>query len=233
MIVCARNVSAAAASAQTLLHLFEIFATSCTFPCICCLVSSKLINVFCVDIDVCCCHCRWFRSLRSPSPFWTQRGFTVLFDEFTWVAMVKHWKPCILIQVKNPKSQKSLAKTHAPMTSVRMRRSQSGVTFSDSDVYLVPSPIVQICRNNSDWSEDDPSWILKVLHFVSLLYFFICLFLFSCTLGQGDLSLHVLLMVNGDKFVSLARVKAAMQQAGQGNRIQISQISVIINMRII
>ena len=46
MIVCARNVSAAAASAQTLLHLFEIFATSCTFPCICCLVSSKHIIFF-------------------------------------------------------------------------------------------------------------------------------------------------------------------------------------------
>ena len=60
MIVGARNVSAAAASApmtaETLRHVFEIFATSCTFPCICRIVSSKRINVFCVDIDVCCSY---------------------------------------------------------------------------------------------------------------------------------------------------------------------------------
>ena len=39
-------------------------------------------------------------------------------------------------------------------------------------------------------------------------------------MGQGYLSLHV---DDADKFVSLPGVKTAMQQAGQGNRIQISQ----------
>ena len=133
MIVCARNVSAAAASAQTLLHLFEIFATSCTFSCICCLVSSKHINVFCVDIDVCCCHCRWFVS--SQVPFLSQ-------DWETWKTM-QHIDP-------SQKPEVAEVSCENTCTSVRMRRSQqkSGVTFSD--VYLVPSPIVQICRNNSD-----------------------------------------------------------------------------------
>ena len=45
-------------------------------------------------------------------------------------------------------------------------------------------------------------------------------------MGQGYLCLHV---DDADKFVSLQKGKTAMQQAGQGIRIQISQISVIID----
>ena len=86
--------------------------------------------------------CSWFRSPPSPSPFWTQRCLIVLFDDFTWFAMVssqvpflsQDWetwkKPChILIQVENLKSQKSLAKTHAPVPGCE-GQSRSGGSHS-------------------------------------------------------------------------------------------------------
>ena len=88
---CARNVSAAAPmTAETLLHilhLFEHFATSCTFPCICCLVSSKLINVFCVDIDVCRCHCRCSGVLEVLHRFElnvASQSFLTILPELPW-----------------------------------------------------------------------------------------------------------------------------------------------------
>lgn len=177
--------------------------------------------------------CSWFRSLPSPSPFWAQRCFTVLFDDFTWFAMVSSQVPFLSQDWETWKTMPHIDASEKPevaevscentCTCARMRRSKQkwGVTFSD--VYLVPSSIVQ--KNGITLIDQKmihhEFWKYPTSYCCSISLF---VYIFSpCTMGQGDLSLDV---DDADKFVSLPGVKTAMQQAGHGNHIQISWISI-------
>ena len=120
--------------------------------------------------------CSWFRSLLSPSPFWAQRCFTVLFDDFTWFAMVSSQVPFLSQDWESWKTMPHI-NAHAPVPGCE-GQSRSGGSHSQM-VYLVPSSIVQKQRNDSDWSEDDPSWNLKVPHFrIAALFLYLSISFF-------------------------------------------------------